>query len=300
MKLGFIGLGQMGKYCALNLLKNRGELHVNDIDPEAVAFLISHSAKKSDSNAELMSVCDIVFLCLPNGDIVEKVIFGEHGLAEGFEKGKIIVDLTTADYQKTRETALRVEALGVNFIDAPLSGMEARAKTGQLSVMCGGKKNVFDVVSTYLDDIGSSVLFLGEYGSGQLAKMINNVLYNINMAALAEILPFAVKMGLAPEKVGTLVNAGTGRSYASEYFIPKILERDFVYGFTMDSAYKDMQSASVISAKMKIPTPVLHAAMTTYQMTLLEGWGQEYKGAMIKVYEKLLGVKFSKNVEMIS
>ena len=136
MKLGFIGLGQMGKYCALNLLKNRGELHVNDIDPEAVAFLISHGAKKSDSNAELMSVCDIVFLCLPNGDIVEKVIFGEHGLAEGFEKGKIIVDLTTADYQKTRETALRVEALGVNFIDAPLSGMEARAKTGQLSVMC--------------------------------------------------------------------------------------------------------------------------------------------------------------------
>ena len=78
MKLGFIGLGQMGKYCALNLLKNRGELHVNDIDPEAVAFLISHGAKKSDSNAELMSVCDIVFLCLPNGDIVEKIIFGDN------------------------------------------------------------------------------------------------------------------------------------------------------------------------------------------------------------------------------
>jgi len=108
------------------------------------------------------------------------------------------------------------------------------------------------------------------------------------------MLPYAVKMGLEPEKVGQFVNAGTGRSYASEYFIPRILEGDFSYGFTMENAYKDMKSACEESARSKIPTPVLHAAMTTYQMALLEGHGNDYKGAMIKVYEKFLGVKFRK------
>lgn len=292
MRLGFIGLGQMGKYCASNLLKKNGALGVCDINKEAVQMLAAEGAVPFSSSPELARQSDIVFLCLPHGGVVEQVLFAPDGLLQGMTAGSIVVDLSTVDYLHTMEIARRVEEAGINFLDAPISGMEAKAKSGELSIMCGGKEEIFDKVKPYLAFMGISILFLGKHGSGQLSKTINNVLYNINMAGLAEMLPFAVKMGLEPEKVAQFVNAGTGRSYASEYFLPRILEGDFSYGFTLDNAYKDMQSASSVSAKEKIPTPVLSAAMVTYQMTLLEGHGKDYKGAMIKVFERLLNVKF--------
>jgi len=225
---------------------------------------------------------------------VEKVIFGPKGLYESFRKGQSIVDLSTVDFIKTQEIADKVESMGVSFMDAPISGLDVKAKSGELSIMCGGNEETFNKMLPYLENMGSSIVYLGKHGMGQLSKTINNILYNINMAGLAEILPFAVKMGLEPEKIAQFVNSGTGRSLASEYFIPRILEGNFSYGFTMESAYKDMQTACIVSAKEKIPTPVLHATMTTYQMTLLEGFGKEYKGAMIKIYERLLNVMFRK------
>jgi len=294
LKLGFIGLGQMGKHCSSNLLKKQGQLLVSDANPDALTFLVEQGAQAAASPAELSSLCDAIFLCLPNGDVVEKVIFGPKGLYESFRKGQSIVDLSTVDFIKTQEIADKVESMGVSFMDAPISGLDVKAKSGELSIMCGGNEETFNKMLPYLENMGSSIVYLGKHGMGQLSKTINNILYNINMAGLAEILPFAVKMGLEPEKIAQFVNSGTGRSLASEYFIPRILEGNFSYGFTMESAYKDMQTACIVSAKEKIPTPVLHATMTTYQMTLLEGFGKEYKGAMIKIYERLLNVMFRK------
>lgn len=295
LKLGFIGLGQMGKHCASNLLKKQGHLYVTDVNPDALAYLVGQGAKALSTPADLSNECDVVFLCLPNGDVVESVVFGPKGLCENFRPGQIIVDLSTIDFMQSQEIAGKMKGMGVSFMDAPISGLDIKAKTGELSIMCGGEEEVFKKVLPFLGNMGSSIVYLGKSGMGQLSKTINNVLYNINMAGLAEILPFAVKMGLEPEKIARFVNAGTGRSQASEYFLPRILERDFSYGFTMESAYKDMQTACIVSAKEKIPTPILHAAMTTYQMTLLEGFGKDYKGAMIKTYERLLGVEFKKS-----
>lgn len=296
MRLGFVGLGQMGKYCASNLLKKQGHLLVSDVNPAALTFLVEQGAQATLSPAELSAACDTIFLCLPNGDVVEKVIFGPKGLSESFHSGQVIVDLSTVDFIQTQKIAEKVESMGVSFMDAPISGLDLKAKSGELSIMCGGKREVFMKIHSFLENMGTSIVFLGGHGMGQLSKTINNILYNINMAGLAEILPFAVKMGLEPEKIAQFVNSGTGRSLASEYFLPRILEGDFSYGFTMESAYKDMQTACTVTAKEKIPTPVLHAAMLTYQMTLLEGFGKEYKGAMIKPYERLLQVAFRKEM----
>ncbi len=297
MNLGFMGLGQMGKHCASNLLKKHGSLGVYDIDRNAAQALSAQGAKSFSSVREMAEQSDIIFLCLPHGGIVENVLFVPDGLLSGLKSGKIVVDLSTIDYLQCREIAQRLEGAGMHFLDAPISGMEAKARSGELSIMCGGSQKIFDKVSPYLAFMGTSVVYLGQHGSGQFAKMVNNVLYNINMAGLAEILPFAVRMGLEPEKIAQFVNAGTGRSYASEYFLPRILEGDFSYGFTLENAYKDMQSACNVSAKEKIPVPVLHAAMTTYQMTLLEGHGRDYKGGMIKVFERLLNVAFRKKLQ---
>lgn len=295
MNLGFIGLGQMGKYCAINLLKKHGQLTVNDLNQEAVNELVYLGAKKAQRLRDLANFCDVIFLCLPNADVVEEVITGKEGLLTSEKKGQVIVDLSTVDFKRTQSIAKTVEINHREFIDSPISGRESRAKSGELSIMCGGKEETFRKILPYLSAMGTSVVYLGGYGMGQLAKTVNNVLYNINIAGLAEMLPFAIKMGLEPEKVAQVVNTGTGRSAASEYFLPKILEGDFSYGFTMNAAYKDMQSAMIASAKEKIPTPVMYAAMLTYQLTLLEGYGEDYKGAMIKVYERLLDVKFRKN-----
>ena len=133
---------------------------------------------------------------------------------------------------------------------------------------------------------------MGGPGSGQLAKLVNQLLFDINAAALAEILPMSVKMGLDPEKVGEVVNSGTGRSYASEFFIPRMLENSFSAGYPMASAYKDLVSAAEIGSRHCIPMPVLNAAVATYQMALLRGDGDLDKGGMIRVFEDLLGVRY--------
>jgi 3-hydroxyisobutyrate dehydrogenase-like beta-hydroxyacid dehydrogenase len=133
---------------------------------------------------------------------------------------------------------------------------------------------------------------MGDVGAGQLTKLINQLLFDINAAALAEILPLASKLNIDPSKIGDVVNSGTGRSYASEFFIPHVLSGSFNNGYPMDAAYKDLISGAEISARFRIPTPVLAAATSTYQQALLEGHGDKDKGGMILVYERLLGVSF--------
>ena len=140
--------------------------------------------------------------------------------------------------------------------------------------------------------MASKILHMGDAGAGQLTKLVNQLLFDINAAALAEILPLSVKLGIDPEQVTEVVNSGTGRSYASEFFVPNILQGDFSKGYPMQAAYKDLISGSEISARHNFPTPVLAAATATYQQALLEGHGDKDKGGMILVFERLLGTDF--------
>ena len=137
-------------------------------------------------------------------------------------------------------------------------------------------------------------MYLGASGNGQLAKMTNNVLYDISCAAMAEILPMATKMGLDPEKICSVVRAGTGQSYGFDVFSCLVLDRNFKLGYPMKSAYKDMVNAIELASKHKIPLPMTSAAMNTYQMALCQGLGEENKGAMVKVWEKALKVKVTR------
>ena len=178
------------------------------------------------------------------------------------------------------------------FIDAPVSGMRARAQDGTLTMMCGGEGALIDKLHAPMSAMASKIVHMGATGSGQLAKLINQLLFDINAAALAEILPLGVKLGLDPEQIGAVVNSGTGRSYASEFFIPRILDENFADGYPMAAAYKDLISGAQITAHNQIPAPVLAAATSTYQQALRQGHGGKDKGGMICVFEELLGVKF--------
>ncbi|MDR1579370.1 MAG: NAD-binding protein [Synergistaceae bacterium] len=291
MSVAFIGLGTMGKYMAINMLKCGEPFTVNDIDKSRFPELTSLGAA-AVSSIEETAKSDVVFLSLPNTEIVENVIFGGNGLSAYLKKGQAVVDLSTIKYNAALDIGRRLSEKGVDFLDAPVSGMESRAKDGTLTVMCGGDRSVFDRVKKYFDFIGNKILYTGKLGSGQLTKLINQLLFDINAAALAEILPMAVKLGLDCEKVGEVVNSGTGKSYASDFFIPRILKRRFSDGYPMKAAYKDLVSAAEIGANLLIPMPVLAAATATYQTALLNGWGGCDKGGMIQVFEKLLGTEF--------
>jgi 3-hydroxyisobutyrate dehydrogenase-like beta-hydroxyacid dehydrogenase len=291
MKIGFIGLGQMGKHMAMNMLKSGDELIVNDVREDAFPGFAAKGVRTT-TDVSAVAQAETIFLSLPDTEAVHNVVLGEKGLFAHLRKGQIIVDLSTIKYTATVQIARRLAERGVAFLDAPVSGMEARAVDGTLTVMCGGKPEIFAAVKRYLECIGNKILYMGETGSGQLTKLINQLLFDINMAALAEVLPMSVKMGLDPEKVGQVVNSGTGRSYASEFFIPRILKDSFVDGYPLKHAYKDLVSAAELGANLCIPMPVLGAATSTYQTALLKGLGDADKGAMIRVFEDLLGVEY--------
>lgn len=288
MSVSFVGLGTMGKYMALNLSKC-GELVIAcDVVDKAFPELNEAGVKTSLDSTDA-AIADIVFFSLPNSAIVSSVI---DSMISKLHAGQILVDLSTIKYNTTLQIRDKLDKIGVKFLDAPVSGMEARAKAGTLTVMCGGDEEAYNKVNPYFSFFGNKILYMGRSGSGQLTKLINQLLFDINCAALAEILPMSVKMGLDSEKIAQVVNSGTGRSYASEQFIPGILKGDFHNGYPLKNAYKDLVSAAELGGEMGIPMPVLGAATATYQQALLKGLGGLDKGAMIQVFEDLLDVKF--------
>lgn len=288
MKVSFVGLGTMGKYMALNMAKSGDLVLASDVMDKAFPEFEAIGVKTSKDSKDA-ACADVIFLSLPNTDIVEKVVYG---MLDSVKPGSIIVDLSTIKYNATLELHKKLNDKGILFLDAPVSGMESRAKDGTLTVMAGGSEDVFKKVYPYFEYIGTKILYMGVPGAGQLTKLINQLLFDINCAALAEILPMSVKMGLPSEKIGQVVNSGTGRSYASEQFIPGMLKGDFHHGYPMKAAYKDLVSAAELGANLQIPMPVLAAATATYQQALLKGHGDEDKGGMVQVFEDLLGVQF--------
>ena len=293
MKLAFVGLGQMGRHMAANLADGQDDLIAVDRNLDRFPALQARGARTSTAVGDVVGA-EVIFLCLPSAEAVAGVLLGQGGIADRLEPGQVVVDTSTIAYGATVEIARALEVRGVRFVDAPVSGMEARARDATLTVMCGGAEPTFRLVEPFLARMGNNVLFMGPVGSGQLTKLINQLLFDINAAALAEILPMAVKMGLDPEKVGAVVNSGTGRSYASEFFIPRVLEGNFAEGYAMRNAYKDLVGAAELGGRACIPMPVLAAATATYQLALLQGHGDKDKGGMIRVFEDALGVAFRK------
>jgi 3-hydroxyisobutyrate dehydrogenase-like beta-hydroxyacid dehydrogenase len=291
--IGFVGLGQMGKPMALNLTKPSGSYVVTDRRADSFSEFNREGIKTSTNPVDL-AAAEVVILSLPSTAIVNSFLFGPEGVARHLRPGTIVVDTSTITYAATVEISQRLAERSIGFVDAPVSGMQSRAEDGTLTIMCGGNAETFSTVEPLLRRMGNNILFMGNTGAGQLTKLINQLLFDINAAALAEVLPMAVKMGLDAEKVGAVVNSGTGRSYASEFFIPRILENSFSAGYPMKHAYKDLVSAAELSAAHGIPMPVLAAATATYQQALLRGLGDHDKGGMIRVFEDLLGVTFRK------
>ena len=293
-KIGFIGLGQMGKWMALNLVHHNFDLTVYDINARAMDFLVEQGARPAQGAGQLAQHVDVIVLSLPNADVITEVVYGNNGIVQGAGKGQILLDCGTSGFLWTVAIAKKLQKIGIRFADAPVTGMEQRAKDATLTIMFGGARNILEEIKPVLEAMANHIVYMGEAGSGQLAKMINNVIFNCNIAALAEILPMAVKLGLDPENIAQVIHNGSGQSFAADIFIPNVLEDRFDKGYPLELAYKDMHHAMELSAREEIPLPMVQMAAETYQKALDSGWGHEDKGAMFKVFEKALDVRFRK------
>ena len=288
--VGFVGLGVMGRGMAANVRKHGYPLTVFDVDRGALRQIEATGARVAASLPDLARASTWIILCLPDTEAVERVLFGEDGLLPGLAPGQVIIDCGTTHPFATTAFENRLRTAGVCFLDGPVSGMEARAREGSLTMMVGGEEAVFGQVEGLLRAMASTVVHMGGPGTGQLAKMMNNVLFNISAAAIAEILPLAARMDVDVGRMIDVVSTGTGMSFALTFFGPLILNRDFGPGYPLGKAFKDMEAIQEVARSCKAPVPVTMGALETYRAALAEGYGKENKGAMVKVCEKALGV----------
>ena len=287
-RVGFLGLGRMGGGMARNLIKGGVDLVVYDLNPAAMEALAEAGADTASSPRDLAATVDLLFLCLPYSPEVRDALFGADGVAKGARTGLIVIDTTTLNHADALSIGAEAAACGLSYSDCPISGMPIRADDGTLTIMFGGATESFEVARPFLDLIGSYVIHCGPLGNGQMMKAINNVIYDINIVALCEVLPLAVKAGLDVEQVAEVVTSGSSRSFASDYFVPRILEGKFDSDFSMGGAYKDIVNVQEIATRLHAAIPVVNAMTAIYQQAMSMGYAGEPKSAMIKVYEQIL------------
>lgn len=290
---GFIGLGMMGMGMSRNMVAQAGPITVFDLNPSAVATMVDAGATAAATPKELGETCELVFLCVPSASEVRTVLFGDEGLLTGERVlTQTIIDTTTLDRQEAMAIGAELGEHSVDYADCPVSGLPARAENGTLTMMFGGNAETFEQVKPLLQTMGEDIRYCGELGCGQAMKAINNIIYNINIAALCEVLPLAIAVGLDAEEVGSVVRSASSRSFASDYFVPRMLEGKFHSDFSMKNAYKDIVNVQRMSVDTHAMTPLVNAMTATYQSAIAAGFGDEPKSAMLKVYEKSLGVEF--------
>ncbi len=286
--VGFIGLGRMGFGMASNLAKAGIPLTVFDARLEPAEAIVELGASAATGPADLASRVELLFLCLPSEKEVDDVLFGNKGVLMKARGGPAIVDTTTMNYRATLQLAEKSEQAGLSYSDCPVSGMPFRAGNGTLTMMFGGSTDMFAHMRPYLEVMGEFIVHCGEVGMGQLMKAFNNIIYNVNIAAICEVMPLAVKAGLEPGKLAEVLTTASSRSFASQYFVPRILARQFDGDYSMQAAYKDIVNVQEAAARCQASIPVVDAMIATYKAAIDMGFGEQPKSAMIKVYEKHL------------
>lgn len=242
-KIGFIGLGIMGKPMAKNLLKAGYKLVVYDINKQPVKELVEAGAEEGLSSKDVAERTDIIITMLPNSPHVKEVILGENGVLEGARQGQIIVDMSSIAPLVSMEVAAKAKEKGVEMLDAPVSGGEPKAIDGTLSIMVGGSQEVFDKVKDILLCMGSSAVLVGDIGSGNITKLANQIIVALNIAAMSEAFVLATKAGVDPERVYQAIRGGLAGSTVLDAKAPMVMERNFKPGFRIELHIKDLMNA---------------------------------------------------------
>ncbi|MGK2907910.1 MAG: 2-hydroxy-3-oxopropionate reductase [Desulfuromonadales bacterium] len=291
MKIGFIGLGIMGKPMSKNLIKAGYDLVVCDINSAAVADLKELGASSADSARSVAQASDVIITMLPNSPHVKDVILGENGVIEGAKPGTVVIDMSSIAPLVSREVAAALAGKGVEMLDAPVSGGEPKAIEGTLSVMVGGKKAVFEKCYDIMKAMAGSVVLTGDIGAGNITKLANQIIVALNIAAMSEALVLASKAGVEPELVFQAIRGGLAGSTVLDAKAPLVLDRKFNPGFRINLHIKDLANVLETSHELGVPLPLTASVMEMMQALRVDGMGDLDHGALVRYYEKLAQIE---------
>ena len=289
MKVGFIGLGIMGRPMAKHLLKAGVELIVSDLNREAVADVVSCGAAEG-SYAEIGKECGVIILMVPSGAISKSILFDKDGVASTIQKGALVCDMSSVTPGESRECYSRLKEMGVDFLDAPVSGGEPGAVNATLAIMVGGEEEVFEKMQPYFSILGSSALLIGGPGSGSVTKLANQSIVNNTIAAISEAFVLATKAGADPEKVFMAIRGGLAGSTVMNDKVPKMFTRNFAPGGTLTINHKDIKNVLATAHELDVPVPYTAQLFEIMQTLKLRGhMGDDHSG-IVKYFEELAGV----------
>ncbi|MFJ5765894.1 2-hydroxy-3-oxopropionate reductase [Lysinibacillus sp. NPDC093210] len=295
-KIGFIGLGIMGAPMARNLLKKGNEVTVFDLNTIAVETLAKEGAYAATSGKEVALTNDVVITMLPEGRHVHQAIFGQQGVMEGACEGMVIIDMSSVTPAESIEMCKLTTKQGVHFLDAPVSGGEPKAIDGSLTIMVGGKEEVFESVKDILGAMGNTIVLVGDSGSGTTAKLANQIIVNLNIAALSEALVFATKAGINVEKMYQAIRGGLAGSTVMDAKIPMILDRNFKAGGRVDINLKDINNVMHTAHELAVPLPLSAQLLEIFYSLKANGMETFDHASIVQHYEKLANVEVSREV----
>lgn len=293
-KIGFIGLGIMGKPMSLNLLKAGYDVTVYNRTESKTAEPVSRGAKKAATPAEAAADSTVIITIVSDTPDVESVILGRNGVIESIKPDSVVIDMSTVSPEATRKIAARLKEKEAYMLDAPVSGGEQGAIDGTLSIMTGGETAIFERCLPVLQAMGKNVIHVGSNGMGQTVKLVNQILVTGTLNSVVEALIFAKKSGVDLEKTMDAVKGGAAGSWQLANLAPRIIERDFRPGFMIDLMVKDLNLVTGSAEEMGIDLPVTSRVKEMYEKLQAEGEGKNGTQALVKALEKITGVQVEK------
>lgn len=287
MKIGFIGLGIMGKPMSKNLLKAGHELVVYDINTAAVAELVDAGASSVLSPQDVAAACSVIILMLPNSPQVKDVVLGEGGVIKGIKPGSTVIDMSSIAPGVSQEVAAALAEVNVELLDAPVSGGEPKAIDGTLSIMVGGKAAVFSQFKDLLLTMGASAVHCGDVGAGNTTKLANQVVVALNIAAVSEALILGKKAGVDPAVIYQAIRGGLAGSTVMDAKTPMMLAGNFKPGFKIDLHIKDLANALDTAKEVGAPMFLTSHVYEILKLLHAEGKGQNDHSGIVEFYEAL-------------
>jgi 2-hydroxymethylglutarate dehydrogenase len=294
VNLGFVGVGNMGKPMATNLIKANHQLTIYDVNPQPLAELAKMGAVVKSKPSEVALGAEVIFLSLPSHIVVEEVMLGVDGVLSTLKKGQIVIDTTTSLPSVSRKIAQKVKEVGADFLDASVSGGPGGATAQTLTFMVGGEADVFEKVKGLLEALGENIFYIGTHGSGNTMKLVNNVISVTNIACFIEGLILGTKAGIPPRILFEVISVCSGNSNVFQMKVPQILTGDFKPKFTLDLAYKDLYLGISLAQELKTPMFLASVARELFEVAKAKGLGSEDNVALVKVFEELSNVQVRK------
>jgi 2-hydroxy-3-oxopropionate reductase len=289
-KIGFIGLGIMGKPMAKNLIKAGYKLVAFDLNKDAVREVCAAGAEEGLSAKDVAQRASVVITMLPNSPQVVYVVLGDDGVLAGAGPLSILVDMSSIAPLVSKDIAAKAAARKVRMLDAPVSGGEPKAIEGTLAIMVGGEAAVFEEVKEMLLVMGSTAVHVGEIGSGNVTKLANQIIVALNIAAVSEAMVLATKAGVDPEKVYQAIRGGLAGSTVLDAKMPKILKGDFKPGFRIELHIKDLTNAMDTAHGIGVPLPLTGQVLEVMQALKVDGKAKDDHGGLVQYYEKMAAV----------